>query len=248
MNISSSTQLIAVYGSSGSGKTLIAQALGNALTAKGKKVVAMSMDCCSPALAVWLPNMKPRAGIGDSLGSLLQYASINLRDVAERIHTHPSNHNLGFMGCAYGASPSAYDGVSDERVMDMFELLVSETDIIIVDCQTNPVADALSRVGLSNADTAVCLFTADIKGLAWVKAMEMQGIDTTTHIRVASAVTVDTPMREFSLSCGRLDAVLPYSLEVATRFAAGELVGNNRKQRGRMFDAAIQQLAARVRR
>lgn len=245
------TTVIAIYGSSGAGKSFLTYALGNLLARNGKKVICVSPDVISPAMTVWLPEQKVPCTIQNSLGELLQTDEYSTEAIARHILTHPNNRYLGFMGYVAGETPFSYSPADDSQIVEFMVALSEFADFILVDCSTNPISDALSLFAMQKARHRIRVLTPDYKGILYEKAIRPLISDKaygySSHIMIFNQVHEESPIKELR-KC--LDAVceyiLPYSVEAQIKYLNGELITGCKKRRGSLLEDELNALAEAI--
>lgn len=236
--------IAAVCGSSGSGKTTFALALGRSLARQKKKVICVSPDQVCPALSFWLPDQVPAPGMEHSLGALLQYSVIDLEAVAGCLVPDPHCADLALMGMELGCYPGRYGKPEQSAVNAVLDMIRREVDFIVVDCVTDVPSDPLSRTAFASADCAVCLLTPDCKGLSWLEMAEAEGLDLSRTGKVFCPVLRESPLKELQEKVGGTVINLPFSDEVALRTCSGAPLNGFQKQAGRYYEKAVRSFAA----
>lgn len=249
-----SSKVIAFWGSSGSGKTLTCAAVASRLAAQKNKVVVISTDSQAPALPVFLPSSNILAAY--SLGSLLMSNNFAFSNVADKLHLHPDNPNLAFMGLTQGENITTYNSFERDKILRLIKTLALELDYILVDCATQPLLDMMSLTALELADAVVRGITPDNKGIHFLSTQLPLLTDSKfkidSHIKVLSLITPKSPVDAICKRTGDFDFFLPYSVEVAEKFIEGSEIKGFPKQSflsdnsGFRFEREITKLTERV--
>lgn len=245
------TELIAVYGEPGCGKTMFSLCLAHKLQQVEKGyVVYVSADTLIPQLAVLLPNIEHSEK--DCLGRLLLRSNYTPQMAMSYLFDHPQNANLGIMGFAPGVTPLTYRFTQgDVRTLidclGKLELGGENKDYIIIDCNADPLGDPLTEYAISHADHRLRLVTADVRGLMYERSAraalrdEQYGWKDTWL--VASRLLPETPMEECVGAFGKFQLVLPYSKELEFTFAGGRLPIGAQKRPGVLYEAEVSRCA-----
>lgn len=243
-------KMIAVWGSSGSGKKLISLALATQLAARKKNVVVINSDSSTPALPVFLPNSQISAD--GSIGKLLSTPFQNYTALKGYIHIHPNSNHIGFMGIASGETPITYKTFTRENMMSLLKILNdSPFDYIIFSCMANPVYAPLTQLALQTADHPVRIITPDVRGIefeksqkGWLSGNEEMRID--KQIRIINPVRQTSPLDEIIAVSGKADFVLPFSEDVYGKSIAGSLIENCKDKLGIHFEKKMKELTERI--
>lgn len=243
--------MIASWGSSGSGKTVISLALAAQLARQKKEVLVISTDIKTPALPVYLPNAKLDAR--HSIGSILESDTLTEANLKDKIHKHPKSDHVFCMGLASGEiSTISYHAPEPENIANLMRVLNhTPFDYVIVDCDTNPIYDTLTLYALEHADYTLRSVTPDGKGyefqksqLSWLRNNDSFRIH--NHICIASPVYEYAPISAASALFEGFDYELPWSKEVADHMIAGELLIGFGEKHGLQFEAQLQSLCNRI--
>lgn len=223
--------LTTVWGSSGAGKTAVALSLAAAL-AKQADTLVISTDSRTPALPIYLPESVGFTA-ANSIGSLLEQPAISEAALKDRIHQHPKNDRLFFMGLVSGeVAGITYRPPQRDPIAGLLQQLQqSPFRQVIIDGDANPIFDPLTLWGVEHAHHVIRVVTPDIKGYEWQKAQlswlrNSELFRAENHIKVANCVGPTTPLTAAQTLFGSFDFELPQARQVADKLAAGELLRN----------------------
>lgn len=242
--------VVAICGAGGAGKSLLAAALGNALTANKCRVCVVSFDLTQQGLRVFLPREKN--GNGASIGALLSTTTrVSEADVMERVRIHANNDNLGFLACAEGDAFGVWASFLGERVYEVICELARVNDFVVIDINGLPNDSDAINTAYGVAELVIRVLTPDIKGLAWYEATENTIASVYKDNPNTAMLTVINGAKSFTPSDALVDAtgadlVLPYSAEVDEAFVGGELIKKYSRRDGVLFERGIKELARRV--
>ena len=93
--------LIAVWGSSGAGKTTTALALASVLAQQKRDVLLLSADTRTPMLPVLLP-LRSDLDARNSIGPLLSADKVTESMLKDRLLEHPRSRHIYFAGLCSG--------------------------------------------------------------------------------------------------------------------------------------------------
>lgn len=240
-------KMIASWGSSGSGKSTFALALATKLTKARKNVLIISADLKTPALPIWLPNLKLDSN--NSLSLLLSSDKITYEGLRSKIHIHPDNERLGFIGYASCENPIINNkNVTREQIITLLSVLDnSPFDYVIFDCDSNIIFDTFSLLAVELSDFVFEIITADVKGLEFIKSSlswmkNSDNFDTDKHIKIANIYYDSTPIKEFKTVCN-IQYQLPFSTEVYNKFCSGEILEKFNQRDGIKFEAEAEKIS-----
>ncbi|MDD2649472.1 MAG: adenylyl-sulfate kinase [Eubacteriales bacterium] len=241
--------VISVWGSSGSGKSLLSVALANKLTEGANRVCVISYDRISQTLRSFLPF--EAVPTSKSIGRLLsETMPLVERDVLDCTYFHRKNGNLGFIATTEEDTLYSWTHLSKDRFVELLNILTAITDAVIVDCNTNPLNDDITFSALEVSDAVLRVLSADIKGIAFNTAMtasltaEKYAMD--KQIVVLNQTRQFTPVAELQKIIGNVKVVVPYSSEADERYNSGELVQGFARREGVQFKKAVAQIAKEV--
>ncbi len=239
-------KVISVWGSPSAGTTTVSLAIAAHLAAKHRNTIIISTSTTSPSLPVMIPSLKT-TGAGQSIGSLLT-SKVNQQALKGRLHLHPSSDRIAIMGMCSGETPITYKAFERAQIIELLSALTSTAfDYIIFDCESNPIYDQATIVGLETSEHVIRCITPDIKGIEFEKSQCMwmkngSNFRLEQHIRICCPAHENDPIEELEAITSKFDYVLPYSTEVRNAFNAGALVKGFSLSAGIAYDSAISTL------
>lgn len=242
--------MIAVWGSNGSGKKTLSLALAAQLAGMRKNSVIISTDSSTPTLPVFLPNRHITSD--GSLGELISRPVSDIGALKGYIHIHPSSDRIGFMGLASGETPISYSTFKRDIMISLLRVLNdSPFDYVIFYCQSNPVMDTLTQLALSTSEYPIRMITPDVRGIeferaqkGWLKGIPEMRVD--SQIRIISPILRLSPLAKVREVTGDSDYMLPFSDEIYSKALAGQLVSGCRDRFGIQYDKQVKRLAERI--
>ncbi len=242
--------VVTLFGSSGGGKSLLSAALGNEFTANKNRVCVISFDLLSQSLRCFLPFEKIDGS--RSVGRLLSGTRVvTEKDVLESMAFHPNNKDLGFLGMCEADTILSWGRLDAQKLFDLLQIVVKICDFVIIDAGANPIEDAITASAIEFADFVFRVISADLKGIAYEKAV----IPTLTPSRykigqqnlVLNGVMYYTPTAEVKNILGStVDFEIPYSEEARRKYDEGEIIKSFSKREGIAFGKAIAAIARKV--
>ena len=233
--------LIAVTGSPGSGKTVLATRLGMKIYDMTKEdVICMYPDPETPVMARLFPFM-PQERTG-SLGVPLTAAGVSTDAVLREITTRKSRPGLGFLGFRRGENGTTYPRYGEKRCREFLDILSDSCSYVIADCSSWP-GDVLSETALSRAGVVIHTVNPTLKSLAWYASHRSNAVSgNSMELFVMNTTDGDIiyPIDEIREEMPECAVTVPFSLPLKTAEAEGKIW----KDTGdRAFDAAVHKMA-----
>lgn len=242
-------QIIAIWGSPGSGKTTLSIKIAKELASKKKNVIIIHDDVFCPTIPIVLPLLNEEE-TNKSLGKILASPNIDQETILDNSITVKNNDYIAMIGHQKGENPFTYSEYIRERVVDLFILLRHLVDYVIIDCSSILTESMLTITALEFADKVIRLSTADFKGLSYFKStlpLLMDGkFNMNEHLRVISNVkdfqaeeTVNDVLRGSNI-------FLPNVLEIDKQYTEGKLFENLNAKLSQDYNAEIVKIMKEV--
>jgi CO dehydrogenase nickel-insertion accessory protein CooC1 len=160
--------LIMIWGRDGSGKSMLADHLGNMLS-RDSLAAVIDSDLTQPTLPVRLSGLNFRRE--KSLGRAI--AGTGTSEAKSYLHQHPDCPGLFFAGLLNDDDYLSYEiGLEAEPAAAMFIRHCQDTvDQVILDC-SGQRTDPFVPIGLQSADQILIVLTPDLQGICWWKSVE----------------------------------------------------------------------------
>lgn len=240
------SKLITVWGSPGSGKTTTAIKLAVALAHERQNVVLIHSDVLAPTLPYVLKTKKP---IEKSLGSLLAAPVLTKEDVlktAIRVDNQPYMMLLGYKAEENYFSYPIYDR---SRVVELFALLRTMADIIIIDGMSHVKDSLLTTVALECSDLVYRTAACDLKSMSYFMSVEpMLPVDRYKR-DIQRHVLIETSPHQIGDEVGYVyqqPRVIPYTASVEHQGATYQLFESSSSKDMRMYLATLMQMKDEV--
>lgn len=218
-------QILAVWGSPSSGKTVTTIKLAMELAQKKKNVVIVMSDALSPSISTILPYNK---ATDKSLGNLLSQPSISQESILQNCITITKNPYISLIGYRKGDNIYTYPSYSKERAVDLLVLLRHVADYVIVDCSSMLAVDAFSAISLEVADAVLRLGACDLKSLAYfcsyLPLLEDKKYNPSRHKKVLSNVKPHQDGGEYYNAYGGTEFTLPYVESIEKQYLSATLL------------------------
>lgn len=160
-----SNQIIAVWGSPGSGKTTLSYKMGAYLAREKYSVIIVHDDSACPVIhtMITIPGeLKQNKSLGIVLSQNIRQAIIK-----DNLVTFKGSDYIALLGYDIGENYKSYPPYDSDLVSDLLVHLRHLADFIIVDCSSYLKDNAFTDTVLQKADKVIALSTADLKGLSY---------------------------------------------------------------------------------
>lgn len=217
------SKLIAVSGSPGGGKTTSAIKLAQEIQSNSNGVVIyISFDWKVPSLSYVFPQHKTEELF--SIGKIFNLTEIYKEDVLKQTVTAKEMPNLGYLGFKSGENRYTYPFPTEDKVINLFEILKGLADYIVADCTDN-TDDIVSKYALKKADVIINVISPDLKGITYLASADKTEFDTEQSLNVINTIHNDVylPVDEVTRHCREIKTVLPYSSEIKKQSITGTL-------------------------
>lgn len=231
-------KLIAVSGPPSSGKTTVAVKLAQEICT-GAQTIYFSPDQLIPTLGLLFPTQKKEDA--HSIGTVLDKMPLTISEILSVMQTTKDADDLGYLGYKAGDHPGAYATLTEQRVLELLELLKANSDMLVVDC-TRDREDLVSRLSRDHADSVVYVCNPDLRSLLYYGTEPMRP----DGIRLLNILDNDVllPIQEAKTYFGQIHHTIAYSRAIKEQLLEGELT---RPVKDVQFCGSIARLAAQLR-
>lgn len=186
-------QVLAVWGSPGSGKSTVAVKLARYLAGKKKNVILVLCDMTAPMLpCICQPG---ELECEHSLGSILAAVRVSESLVKHNLITHKKYGGLTFLGMLKGENEYTYPPFTASQASELLQCLKGIAPYIIIDCGSYIANDILSAVALMESDAVLRLVNCDLKSISYLSSqlplLRDNKWDADKQYKVASNVRTD---------------------------------------------------------
>ena len=215
---------IAVCGSPGCGKTVTALKLAQEIYhLKKTSLQFLSPDLKTPCMAYLFPNGKDAELY--SLGVALDKTDIYKEDVLRQTVSVKTMQNFGFLGYKLGENRYSYPEPTEDKVLQLLDVLKENTEYVIVDCTCDEF-DVVSNIAKRESDIAVQMFTPDMKCISYYASCVNQFLQIEGRkIKLMNTGDKDIflPISETEKHFGGMDFKLPYEQKLKKQMITGTL-------------------------
>lgn len=241
-------QVLAVWGSPGSGKTTTAVKLAKHLAEKKQNVVLLLCDSTTPMIPCICP---PGELEGDhSLGSILVANQITEMLVKTNCNTHKRMGHLAVIGLRKGENEHCYPPVTPALIQQLIETLRDMTSFVVIDCSSYIYFDELSTVSILEADAVLRLMNCDLKSVSYLSSqqeyLKMGGFDFEKLYKAVSNVKSNEASEHMEQVLGSAVFSIPHSPEMEAQVLAGNLFADLSLKDSRGFRKEIEKISKEV--
>ena len=241
-------QVLAVWGSSGSGKTTVSIRLAKYLADQKHNVVLLLCDMTAPMLPCICPPAELECE--RSLGSILAATHITDILVKQNCITLRKIDHLTMIGMLKGENVFTYPPYTQELASELIDHLRDIAPYVIIDCGSAIAHDILSAVSLLEADSVLRLVNCDLKSISYLSSqlplLKDQKWDADKQYKVASNVKSNQAGEHIEQVLGSVAFKIPHSDELENLALAGNLLGELALKDSRGFRAEIAKIAKEV--
>lgn len=218
-------QMLAVWGSPGSGKTVTAVKLAARLAMLKRDVVLLLCDMNTPML----PCICPPGDLEEehSLGSILAATHVSESLVRHNCILHKKFRHLTILGMRKGENEYTYPVYERQQAEGLLNSLRGIAPYIIIDCSSHIANDILSAIALMEADAVLRLVNCDLKSISYLSSqlplLRENQWDAEKQYKVASNVRPNEASDHIEQVLGSVAFQIPHSEEVASQVLEGNL-------------------------
>lgn len=236
-------QIVAVWGSPGSGKTTTCLKLAQQLAKQGKDVLIIMDDPFCPNLPVVTTQpMDVR-----SLGELMAAQKISQEDILAACV--PLSSRICVLGYVLGDNLYKYASYNRARADELFILTRHIVDVVLVDCDSRVSKSALSAAALDTADKVIRICECTRKSTSALESARglilENKYNTSKHICCYSIVK---PWQDLSVYQTKLltKHILPFCPELESQMESMQLLEPLSGKPGTKYENSIKSLLQEV--
>lgn len=241
-------QMLAVWGTPGSGKTTVAVKLAARLAGQKRDVALLLCDMNTPML----PCICPPGDLEEehSLGSILAAAHVSESLVRYNCITHKRIRHLTILGMRKGENEYTYPPYERTQAEELLSCLREIAPYIVIDCGSGIANDILSAVALLEADAVLRLVNCDLKSISYLSSqlplLRESKWDADKQYKVASNVRPNEASGHIEQVLGSVAFQIPHSEEVASQVLEGNLFKELSLKDSRGFRKSIESITREV--
>lgn len=240
-------QILAVWGSPSSGKTVTAVKIARELSLNRKNVAVVFCDGVCPALPTVLKTKKPVEG---SIGEVLAAPNVTQELILKNCECPARNPYISFLGYKAGENVFTYAEYAKERAVDLLVLLRHIADCVVVDCASSLTDSILSTAALEVADAVLRLGSCDLKGVSYFMSslplIADRRFKPEKHIRVLSNVKPRQDSGGYENTYGGVSYKLPHVAAIEEQFYSLSLLDGLSGKEAKTYETVIREIAEGV--
>ena len=241
-------QVLAVWGSPSSGKTIISVKLARYIASQKKNVILVLADMSAPPLPYVCPPSDLEAET--SLGNILAAAHVDGNLIRQNAILHKKNEYLTMLAMLKGENAFSYAPYTETQARELLDELRKMCDHIIIDCTSNITGDTLSAVSLIESDAVLRLVSCDLKSISYLNSQLPLLLDNkfnaNKQYKAASNISSFQADDEIEQIIGGVNFKIPHSDEVYRQFLAGNLFSGLNEKDSKDFRRAVSKIANEV--
>lgn len=241
-------QVLAVWGSPGSGKTTVSVKLAKYLADKRRNVALLLCDMTTPMLPCICPPSDLECE--KSLGSILAATHITDTLIKQNCITHKKMNHLLLIGMLKGENVFTYPPYDAELATELIDHLRNIAPYIIIDCGSAIATDILSAVALMEADSVLRLVNCNLKSISYLSSqlplLRDNKWDADKQYKVASNVKPQEASEHIEQVLGSVVFKIPHSGELESQVLAGDLFRDLALKESRGFRKEIEKISKEV--
>ena len=241
-------QVLAVWGSPSSGKTIVSVKLARYIASQKKNVILVLADMSAPPL----PYVCPASDLEceNSLGNILGAAHADGNLIRQNAILHKKNEYLTMLAMLKGENAFSYAPYTETQARELISELRHMADYIIIDCTSNITNDALSAVSLIESDAVLRLVSCDLKSISYLNSQLPLLLDNkfnaNKQYKAVSNVSSFQADENIEQTVGGVSFKIPHSDEVYRQFLSGNLFAGLSEKDSRDFRKAVSKIANEV--
>ena len=209
------SKTITVWGSPGSGKSMLCCILAKALTRDKRKAIIISGEPGIPMLPVWLPEQITTTAV--SIGQVLTSVEIDTSQVASHVTVLKNYPYIGLMGYCAGENPLSYPETDYQMALQLISSAKKLVDYVILDCGS-AMTNVFTPAAIESGDLVLRIVPPDLKGINYLKAHQPLLVDRRfhyhEHMTFAGMARPFHAFEEMGYIIGGFDGLLPYGKEI----------------------------------
>lgn len=240
--------VLAIWGSPSSGKTVVSTKLAHYLASRKKNVILLLCDMVSPPL----PCLCNPAELVEehSLGNILAATHVTQELIKEHCVFHKKYKYLTMLGLKKGENVFTYPPYTQVQAEELIRNLKMMADFVIIDCGSYIAFDILSAVALIESDYVLRLVTCNLKSISYLSSqlplLRDKKWDADKQVRIVSDVKPNEAANYVEQVFGKVSYTIPHSAEVETQVLEGHLFQDLMQKESKEFKTSIETIGKEV--
>jgi cellulose biosynthesis protein BcsQ len=234
-------QILSVWGSPSSGKTLMSVKIARYIASQKKNVVLVFGDLLAPPLPYVCGENSLECK--NSMGDIFAAARINEDVIRQNVILHKRNEYLTMLGYLKSENIFSYPKHEKSHVLLFLECLREISDCIIIDCGS--AFSLFTEVAVAESDVNLTLLNCDLKALSFYASYE-SFINNDKQIKAISDIKNFDAVDIFEQNIGGAHFRITHSDEVNKQFLNGNLLGALNQKDSTDFRKTVSKIANEV--
>lgn len=238
-------KMLAVWGSSGSGKTTAAVKLARYIASFKKTIILVLCDTVAPPLPYVCPDKDLLNK--QSLANILSAEYLSDELLKQNTIFHKRNNNLCIFSLLEGENSTDCGDYNYLDAQAFLQSLRDYAEFVIVDCSADFCSNPLSAAGLFEADAVLRLVNNDKKSMSFVESqmplLKSQKWNEAKLFKAISDVEVLQEKGSVMKHSSGVDFKITHSDEVHNQFVQGNLLASLKQKSSINFSRAIAKIA-----
>ena len=234
-------QVLAVWGSQSSGKTIMSVKLARYIASQKKNVILVLADMSAPPLPYVCPSSDLESEL--SLGNILGAAHVDENLVKQNAILHKKNEYLTMFAMLKGENAFSYSPYIETQARELIHVLRQLANYIIINCTSNITNDVLSAISLIESDAVLRLLSCDLKSISYLNSQLPLLLDNkfnaNKQYKAMSNVSYFQADDEIEQIVGGINFKIPHFDEVYKQFLAGNLFSGLTEKDSKDFRKAV---------
>jgi len=240
--------VLAVWGSPGSGKTVVSVKVAKHLVEMKRNVALLLCDMTAPMLPCICPASELECE--RSLGSILAAAHVSENLVKHNCVTHKRLPYLTMIGMLKGENEYTYPPYAETQAYELIDCLRGIAPYVVVDCGSYIANDILSAITLMEADSVLRLANCDLKSVSYLSSqlplLRDSKWDADKQYKTASNLRPNQAGEHIGQVLGSVAFELPHSSELEGQYLSGNLLADLSMKDSRPFRKEVGRICREV--
>lgn len=239
-------QVVAMWGSPGSGVTATSVKIALELAARKNNVILVLCDDVVPSVPLIAPAVSERK----SLGNLLIQPKFSQISILE--HCIPVTETLSLLGYQLGENEMTYGEYSPPRARKLISRLrdFADADYVIIDCFHQMLVNVMTAAALESADIVLRVINADPKSLICLKSQKPylaeERFHYDRHISIINNLLPSQDSHPYKDYLGGKAFLLPHLDALKAQYDEARLLEPLKGREARSYNSVIQNIVKEV--
>lgn len=240
-------QVLAVWGSPGSGKSTTAVKIAKELEAMKYSVILVTCDDELPMLPILSPQGKQTHS---SLGDLLSLPRIAQQEILKHCVPYGNMGNISLLGYRLDDNEKSYPEYSPNMAQNVLIALTRLADKIVVDCSARLMGNIFTTVALQSADAVLRVVNANLRSSVFLRSQQQMLTDASyhydSHIIVLNNIKPNQDAAVYSEILGGASYILPHIPALEEQYETGKLMDSLFGREAKQYEPVVKAMIREV--